>query len=55
MEVFTTTLCKILVTVTVVTRQSASKKTNNAKSEVTLKQLIRDAFTIDFSTPTSLL
>jgi hypothetical protein len=29
-----------------------SKNTNNAKSEVRLKQLIRGAFTIDSSTPT---
>jgi hypothetical protein len=29
-----------------------SKNTNNAKSEVRFKQLIRDAFTIDSSTPT---
>jgi hypothetical protein len=29
-----------------------SKNTNNAKSEVSFKQLIRDAFTIDSSTPT---
>jgi hypothetical protein len=29
-----------------------SKNTNNAKSEVRFKQLIRSAFTIDSSTPT---
>jgi hypothetical protein len=29
-----------------------SKNTNNAKSEVRFKQLIRGAFTIDSSTPT---
>jgi hypothetical protein len=29
-----------------------SKNTNNAKSKVRLKQLIRGAFTIDSSTPT---
>jgi hypothetical protein len=28
------------------------KNTNNAKSEARVKQLIRGAFTIDFSTPT---
>jgi hypothetical protein len=29
-----------------------SKNTNNAKTEVRFKQLIRDAFTIDSSAPT---
>jgi hypothetical protein len=31
-----------------------TKNTNNAKSEIRFKQLIRGGFTIDFSTPASM-